>query len=417
MSEKAGGLGIPDLKSFWLSLKFSWLRRACNTNAFWPNILAKEVSQIINKDVTIIDILQFGPNFLSFIGKKLKNQFWKPVLCAVNPFMQGAIFCHPENITNAPIWENPLITRNNKPMKMTSYANLSEKIKTLSDFYYPGSTILYTKEELEAVYDVTISQESYIELKYIFHIACRKLGLNDTYPRPTFRPFQPLLIQIANVSLKGCSSYYKFLRKKLNLKTNLSVRENKWHNELGLTFGADYWNKIYILTAGIKNENKMKYLQYQINRNSLYTNYKVNKFKNYISPFCYFCTTNEATHPVPPHPELVSHLFFHCDYVLNLWTDVKGWLSTVSIEIPLDIKILLFGLQDQQSNSVNNFIILSVKYYIWKTKHQNQELSLHAFKSFLKYKIENVRNAFIYEGKEHSFEPFVNVYDNLSRME
>ena len=95
---------------------------------------------------------------------------------------------------------------------------------------------------------------------------------------------------------------------------------------------------------------------------------------------------------------------------------VKGWLSTVNIEIPLDIKVLLFGLLDQQSNSVTNFIILSVKYYIWKTKHQNQELSLLAFKSFLKYKIENVKNAYIYEGKEYRFEPFVNVYDNLMSL-
>ena len=123
-------------------------------------------------------------------------------MCAVNPFMQGAIFCHPENIINAPIWENPLITRNNKPIKMTAFANLSEKIKTMSDFYHPGTSILYTKDELESIYSMTITQESYIELKYIFHISCRKLGLNVSCPTPIYRPSQPLLIQIANVTKK-----------------------------------------------------------------------------------------------------------------------------------------------------------------------------------------------------------------------
>ena len=161
-------------------------------------------------------------------------------MCAVNPFMQGAVFCYPENIINAPIWENPLVTRNDKPIKMTAFANISEKIKTMSDFYRPGTTTLYTKDELETVYSINISRESYIELKYIFHIACRKLGSNDSCPMPTFRPSQPLLIQIANKTIKGCSVYYKFLRKKLNLKTNLSVRENKWHNELGQNLGANY---------------------------------------------------------------------------------------------------------------------------------------------------------------------------------
>ena len=36
LSEKAGGLGIIDIRIFWKSLKFSWLRRLCNTTAFWP---------------------------------------------------------------------------------------------------------------------------------------------------------------------------------------------------------------------------------------------------------------------------------------------------------------------------------------------------------------------------------------------
>ena len=121
---------------------------------------------------------------------------------------------------------------------MTAFANISAKIKTMSDFYHPGTTTLYTKDEL--VYSITISRESYIELKYIFHIACRKLRLSDSCPMLNFRPSQPLLIHIANKTIKGCSVYYKFLRKKLNLKTNLSVRENKWHNELGQNLGANY---------------------------------------------------------------------------------------------------------------------------------------------------------------------------------
>ena len=33
LSEKAGGLGLVDIKQFWESLKFSWFRRLCNTLA------------------------------------------------------------------------------------------------------------------------------------------------------------------------------------------------------------------------------------------------------------------------------------------------------------------------------------------------------------------------------------------------
>ena len=72
----------------------------------------------------------------------------------------------------------------------------------------------------------------------------------------------------------------------INLGTILAQRESKWHTELNCSFGSDFWNRTHSLAAGIKNENKMKFLQYQINRNSLFTNYRVNKFKNHKSPNC-----------------------------------------------------------------------------------------------------------------------------------
>ena len=39
-------------------------------------------------------------------------------------------------------------------------------------------------------------------------------------------------------------------------------------------------------------------------------------------------------------PELVSHLFYLTTFVLKLWTDVKDWLSTLDIDIPLDLKVI-----------------------------------------------------------------------------
>ena len=73
-------------------LKFSWFRRVTQTNAFWPEILVREIIKIVAHGVTIS-------------GKKMKNQFWKQILCSVSPFMQGAVYCYPENIATAPIWE------------------------------------------------------------------------------------------------------------------------------------------------------------------------------------------------------------------------------------------------------------------------------------------------------------------------
>ena len=140
----------------------------------------------------------------------------------------------------------------------------------------------------------------------------------------------------------------------------------------------------------------MKWLQFQINRNSLFTNVKVNKFKNHISPKCTFCQHVEGA----DHIELISHLFFDCDFSLKLWMDVKNWLGTLNIDIPLDRKVLLFGFHDQPSHSVPNFILLCVKYFIWKSNFQSQELFFVAFKKFLKFKLDDLKNAYLYDEKE-----------------
>ena len=121
LCEKAGGLGMVDVKSFWLSLKFSWLRRALNSSSFWLDILESEVTEILGYKVLISTILQLGPIELGNIGRKLSNYFWNQVFQAVNHFMLGALFCYPEMFIFSPIWDNPMVTRNDKTLKRSNF--------------------------------------------------------------------------------------------------------------------------------------------------------------------------------------------------------------------------------------------------------------------------------------------------------
>ena len=83
----------------------------------------------------------------------------------------------------------------------------------------------------------------------------------------------------------------------------------------------------------------------------------------------------------------------------------------------IDFKVLLFGHQEQSCNSALNYIILCVKYFIWKTKIQIQPLSFLALQRFLKNKIQDLKDAFLYEDKLYKFEPFLILYNNLSSLE
>ena len=191
----------------------------------------------------------------------------------------------------------------------------------------------------------------------------------------------------------------------------MNERENKWHNELNCIYGVEFWNKVYSLTASIKNDNKMKYLQFQINRNSLFTNYKVSKFKANVSPYCTFCMGAQGGNNM--HLELVSHLFYDCVFVQNLWQEIKDWLNTFNFEISLDKKTIIFGIQDKNMSTIPNYIILCSKYFIWKVKFQSQRPTFSNFLKFLKNKLEDLKNACLYEDKNCKFEPWLVIYNSL----
>ena len=231
-----------DIGQFWTALKLSWLRRLLKSKAFWPNILELNIQKLLNKPISSSEMLQFGPNLLTNIGKKIGNPFWKQVFIAIAPLMQGAIFCSPEKILMSPFWDNSLILRNNRPIKTSSFPAISSKIKTIADFYVNGTNIFATKHELENKYDIEISEENLRELHYIVTTTRQRVGVKPNIGTEPYYPTQPLLINILNITKTGCIAYYKLLIMKQNLRNTTSDKEAIWHNELQtvLSFGLKY---------------------------------------------------------------------------------------------------------------------------------------------------------------------------------
>ena len=170
---------------------------------------------------------------------------------------------------------------------------------------------------------------------------------------------------------------------------------------------VEFWSRVYSLVAGLKHENKIKWLQYQINRSSLFTNVKVHKFKPYISPQCSYCSN---------HPELIEHLFYSCEKVAQFWDEVRSWLATLQINLPYNQKQILFGINNETCFSLKNGLILYVKYFIWTSKFQAKQLSLNIFQTFLQYKLKEKRDAHEYCDNMQNFQPWNIVFDSLLRL-
>ena len=248
------------------------------------------------------------------------------------------------------------------------------------------------------------TESSFIELKYIIKISVERLGLQlDKLPIIQL-PSQPLLINVATLTRKGCSSYYKLIRKKKNLTLSLADRESKWHNELNKVYGVPFWNKTYAFTASIKNENKIKWMQYQIVRNSQFSNYRVNKFKPSVSPNCSYCGVVE---------EKLSHLYFNCMKVQDFWIEITNWLNHNSIKFPLNITYILFGYDREPFDSKINYIMLVGKRYIWVNKFKSSPLSFIGFQQMLKHKLNELKEMYEYSGKVSLFDHWLPIFNVL----
>ena len=99
--------------------------------------------------------------------------------------------------------------------------------------------------------------------------------------------------------------------------------------------------------------------------------------------------------------------------VLKLWREIRAWFVDFNIQIPADRKPLIFGMIEKPSDSIENVAILTTKYYIWKTRCQTGELNLTAYKKFLKFKLDDLKNACLIEDKNSKFEKWLCIYECL----
>ena len=402
---KLGGLGMPDISKFWSSFKFSWFRRLLSTEAFWPKILLKNVSKVTNNTLTVSELLQLGATKLAEISRKIQNPFWKQVLSTAMPITLGAAFCFPENFSSSPFFYNPLVTRQ-RPVGFGIFPEITNTVSYIADFFYPGTNNIMEWNDFCNHYNVIISQEKYIDIRFSIKTAIQKLKLPQLRLQTAQYPIKPLLIDIAMSCKKGCSSYYKLLTKKDSLTNGNQNRENKWHTELNLLFSTDFWENSRKLCASIEYDNQLKWLNYQIIRNCLQTNYIVSHFKPNVSPVCSYCRN-------PNSLEKISHLFYFCPVVNDFLVDVCDLICSTGFNYAPTMRQFIFGFHDKAYHQPENYISLIIKKYIWTTKFKSATLIMAGFKGLMKTYLSDLKFIFVKKDAPEKFNEWNTIVDNL----
>ena len=265
----------------------------------------------------------------------------------------------------------------------------------MADFFFEGSNQFYSMESFILMHGSNITNANYDRLKYSILDGIGTLGVGLADAEPHIKPRQPLITHIASKSLRGCQYFYNIFRAKENFKTNTSKPELKWHLELNSTLSLTFWDKSWSLLSNLKYNNDLRWIQYQILRNSLKTNKIVSKFIPLVNEKCSFGCDR---------PELISHLFFTCPHVHNFWSELNDFLIyNLSCPIPLNSLSVLFGVHGERSESVLNVLILLGKQYIWKMKFSETRPSLGGFKTLLGDYLDNLKVVFTIKNKINEY--------------
>ena len=294
----------------------------------------------------------------------------------------------------------------NRVVKPSDFPELSRLGSNLSNFFYPGTNNLMEYNDFKTRFDIEISQEKFIDVRYTIKRAISKLKMHPTRLNCANFPDKPILIDTALSINKGCSTYYKMLRIIVNLNNKIFLRDTKWHLELGLRYSVQFWDNARKLCAAVTFDNYLKWLQYQIIRNSLQTNYIVSHFKPEVSATCSYCNSINSL-------EKISHLFWLCSKVSEFLGEVFLFISSTGTKFEPTREEFLFGFFNESFYKSKNYISLVIKKYIWVTKFKSANLSLVGFKCFLKSYVIDLEIVFQMRNMPDEFQEWNTLMNSL----
>ena len=165
-----------------------------------------------------------------------------------------------------------------------------------------------------------------------------------------------------------------------------------------------FWEKARRLCASIRNENPTKWLQFQIVRNSLQTNYIVSNFLPNVASDCQFCQIMAET---------TSHLFWTCHKVSDFLVDVFALVCSTGLNFTPTREQFLFGFFDVPPNDPKNYLALAIKRFIWISKFKTGSLSFVGFKTNLRSVLSDLKVLYNLQNKSNDFNVWINLFNVL----
>ena len=160
-------------------------------------------------------------------------------------------------------------------------------------------------------------------------------------------------------------------------------------------YSIDTWNKIWQINKyALLVSNKMKWINLQILKFILPTNYTVNKYKPLQDPRCSFCLA---------HIERLPFLIWNCPEVRDFWSMVGNFLNSYYPDFRLGQREAIFGDIDSKGDSVINTVILLSKQFLWRQKFGSKNINELQFILYMKSELEFLVKTAEFKEEKSSF--------------
>ena len=192
----------------------------------------------------------------------------------------------------------------------------------------------------------------------------------------------------------------------LDRKTTITGLE-KWKLKLGIS--KFEWLESFRTLKFSCKDTKLYWFQFRINHNILTTNRSVSKYDKDQSDLCSFCKRSSET---------IQHLFWFCSVVNQFWKKLEVIINlrcSHAHNFKFNEQLVLLGYSDNiYTDKICDLIVLMAKFYIYRCKVNQIDLSFHGFilELYQRYRVEKE----IYKKSvdfRNNWGPYLNIFKSL----
>ena len=342
---KNGGLRLINVDHFIKALKAGWLRRIFDENnkGIWKEFYLEKLNAYGGKLILESNLHEQDS------GQIAKgNMFLRDVLagwCKINNYDTNMI-------AKEIIWNNSKIKCNSKVL---FYRDWYEKgIKFIEHIYDFRQRKFHTLEQLQNLYN--ISENNFLKYYNIVSNITNewKNKLKEEHHNNLPKEINKALHIITRQKGSINRALYN-LQLKAETVPMIKPKE-KWAKEFPQR--EINWSQVYLMSLNCTIDVKLRNFNYKYLMRIVPNNKYLFKCKLAPSVLCDFCSRQVETN---------VHMFWQCWYIQDLWSKIQEMLTTNSIDVQLTYFNISFGVSfnNKLKNSVFNFIVLLVKYYIY----------------------------------------------------